>query len=353
MNKTFNFAAILFTAHLALFADEPPSAAPSSSTLPPFDELYGLIKSHVKSLKPEQLNAAAVRGLLDQLSSDVVLVTDQQSQAGNSLLIATNTIIEGATGYMRIARIEAGLATQVREAHQRLVSSNKLNGLVLDLRFANGQQYPEAGRVVDLFLSEEQPLIEMAETTIKSNAKTDPIATPVVVLVNDQTAGAAEALGGALRASAGALVIGKPTAGRARVFQEFTLTGGQKIKLATGTIRLGDSTEIAANGLTPDVPVPVSVEEEKLYLADPYRIIPRAALVASAEAGNGRTNGAARPRRPRNEAELIRLRREGLPLDEISIEPPAEEATRPVLQDPALARAVDFLKGLTLIQKRR
>ena len=53
-----------------------------------------------------------------------------------------------------------------------------------------------------------------------------------------------------------------------------------------------------------------------------------------------------------NEAELVRMQREGLDLSRDAT-PSASEPPKPILQDPALARALDFLKGMAVAQSRR
>lgn len=334
----------------SLWGKDEPEQHPA---LPAFDELFELVRENVKSLKPDQLNQAAVRGLLDHLSSEVLLVTNRpptQAEAP-AQLVATNSIYEGTFGYVRMGRIDSGAASQAKETFQKLLSTNSLKGLVLDLRFCTGHDYSEAAQVADLFMGEEKVLLELGADALRSTAKSAPISVPAVVLVNEQTAGAAEALAAVMRHSAASLIIGKLTAGRARTFQEFTLKSGQKVKLAIGKVRLADTNEISMAGVVPDINVSVSSEEELAYLADPYRLVPKRPSLTQAEVGG--TNGVNRSRRPRNESELIRLRREGLDLDAELPDSTPDTPPKPVLHDPALARAVDFLKGLAVVQNRK
>ena len=51
-----------------------------------------------------------------------------------------------------------------------------------------------------------------------------------------------------------------------------------------------------------------------------------------------------------NEAELVRRHRQGLGIDLGLNEELAGESPRPVVMDPTLARALDFLKGVTVLQ---
>jgi hypothetical protein len=85
--------------------------------------------------------------------------------------------------------------------------------------------------------------------------------------------------------------------------------------------------------------VEVGPEEEREYYADPFKV-----------PDGGAGSGAATPRRGRfNEAELVRERRQGLgSRDEGAVRRVESEA--PVVYDPALARALDMLKGLAVVR---
>jgi hypothetical protein len=65
----------------------------------------------------------------------------------------------------------------------------------------------------------------------------------------------------------------------------------------------------------------------------------------------GSTN---RDRRRLNEAELVRIQREGRTTNEDDLtaaEPPPEDGSEPLVRDPALARALDLLKGIAIVKR--
>jgi hypothetical protein len=116
---------------------------------------------------------------------------------------------------------------------------------------------------------------------------------------------------------------------------------------------LGNSSALSTQGLKPDISVEVTAEEERAYYADAYRLPARTDLLAGG--GLGLTNGAAgtnRPlRRPRfSEADLVRERREGISEADITALRDRGPDT-PLVNDPALARALDLLKGLALVRQ--
>ena len=71
---------------------------------------------------------------------------------------------------------------------------------------------------------------------------------PVAVLVNRQTAGAAEALAAVLRETGAGLILGSRTAGQAMVAQEFPLKNGERLRIATAPVQLGDGSALAGAG---------------------------------------------------------------------------------------------------------
>src|SRR5439155_7468432 len=110
---------------------------------------------------------------------------------------------------------------QLSQAYQQVTASNQPKGVVLDLRFASGEDYEAAAALADLFLATEKPLLDWAEVLKKATAKTNALSLPLTVLVNRQTAGAAEAFAAVLRQADVGLLLGTNTAGKASMGKEF------------------------------------------------------------------------------------------------------------------------------------
>jgi len=173
--------------------------------------------------------------------------------------------------------------------------------------------------------------------------------------VNRQTAGAAEALAAALRQTGAGLILGGRTAGQAMVAQDFPLKNGDRLRIATGAIQLGDGSALSERGLKPDIAVEVSPEDERAYYADAFKAMEKTNLLASGSLSfTNLTSGTNRlARRPRfNEAELVRERREGVSEADLTALR-VREPEKPTVQDPALARALDLLRGLALVRQSR
>jgi hypothetical protein len=161
-------------------------------------------------------------------------------------------------------------------------------------------------------------------------------------------------LAAVLRETEAGLVIGSPTAGQAHPFRSFPLSNGEILKIAAGTVELAGGDSLSPDGLSPDVRVQISEAEERSFLDDPYRMVARSA-------NSGRPHGTLSSslsstnrfgRRRINEADLVRMQREGISIER---DPEAiiRDMSKPVIQDPALGRALDFLKGMAVVKSRR
>jgi hypothetical protein len=320
---------------------------------PDFKEVYDSLRAHLAGVSEAELNRAAVEGLIAALGSKVSLVTNGTTQQGRGEepLVSKSDLMDGQIAYVRVEKVAEGLAKAVREAYARLAATNKLKGVVLDLRYAGGDDYAEAAATADLFLKTERPLLNWGKGVVRSKEKADAIAVPVAVLTNQGTAGAAEALAAAMRETGVGLILGRRTAGRAMIAQEFPLKGGERLRIATAPIELGDGSTMSAQGLKPDILVEITEEDERGYYAEPYKVTADLTNgVGLPAASQGGTNSRAL-RRPRfNEAELVRERREGLSEADLS-GAREREPDKPLVSDPALARALDLLKGLAVVRQ--
>ena len=347
---------LLTTFVLALMLSQVVLRAETKREAPDFKEVYDLIRAHLGGMSEDDLNRKAARGLVNALSPMVSIASNGNgaSVASEGPTLAQTNIFDGDIAYLRVKRMDDSLAKAVASACERFRSTNKLRGVVLDLRYAAGDDYAAAAATADLFLNKPRALLDWGNGAVKAKEKTDAISVPVAVLVNHDTTGAAEALAAILRQAAAALIIGNKTAGQAMIMQEYPLKNGDRLRIATTPVKLGDGTELSSKGLAPDIAVEVSSDDERAYYADAFRVVPRGNMLASqtlslTNAANGITRTNRRPRL--NEAELVRERKEGLtPEADLSLSRDVE-AEGPMVHDPALARALDVLKGLAIVRR--
>jgi carboxyl-terminal processing protease len=331
---------------------------------PKFEEVYQLLRSNLDGVSQADLDRAAVKGLIDQFPGQVLWA----SAAGTNAAITPTlgaplekvSLYDDAYAYFRITRVEGNLAEKLRTAWQDLARTNKskIKGLILDLRFAAGTDYRAAATAADCFLNSEQLLLDWGTGSARATLKSNAITVPVAVLVNSETSAAAEALAAALRECSIGLILGATTAGQANIFKDFSLADGQKLRVAIAQIKLGDGTTLA-HGLKPDIAIDTTLADDRAYLDDPYKILHPPPPSTNHAGTNASLAGTEQPNhRPTNEAELVRERRAGEPLDEGPLELDdqtlgPDEPPRPALADTALARALDLLKGMAVLQQSR
>jgi hypothetical protein len=321
-------------------------------------ELIELLQNNLAGATSAELNKLAVAGLLERLAPRVTLVEDGSGKAASSTNgpALTSAIFERSYGYLRFSRFSPEAGQEFQGALATLMSSNKLRGLVVDLRFTRGGDYSGAVAIADQFFSDARDLVNWGEGMRKSAAKSNAVTLPTAVLINRETAGAAEVLAGILRHGEAALLVGTNTAGQAGATKDFNLKTGQRVRVAVAPVKVLDDRELPFTGIRPDIEVMVETEEERLYLADAFRVVKNpGATVTPGEVVGTSTNR--NPRRRINEAELVRMTREGQDPRDPAVSTPqtikAAEALGPVVTDPVLARALDVLKGLAVVQRFR
>jgi hypothetical protein len=349
----------ILTAVLLALAGSPALRAQTNAEPPDFKEVYDLIREHVSGMTEADLNRTAVTSLVSALGPGVSFSPDSGlgDTATSGPALARKSLLDDSIGYLRLRRLAPGAAESVRQSCEQWTATNHLKGVVLDLRYASGDDYAAAAAVADLFVKQERPLLDLGNKVLRSSEKLDPITLPVAVLVNGQTSGAAEALAGVMRQTGAALILGGKTAGKAMIAKEYPLKNGGHLRIAASPIQLGDGSAMPSQGMEPDIAVKVKPEDEKAWFADAFQPISQAGSVATVNLAATNTTNAGTNRSGRrvklNEAELVRERREGLNPDADPLPVRAAEPEKPILRDPALARAVDLLKGLAVVRQAR
>ena len=321
-----------------------------------FEEVFNLLRAHLAGMQDAELSRVAAEGLIEKLGSRVTLVGAKPADGNTNAAPVQARVFDGAFGYVRVGRLVAGVEKEFNTAVEGLRSTNRLKGLVLDLRYATGLDYSVAVGIADKFFGSEQPLVDWGEGVKKSTDKPKAITGPVAVLVNAGTRGAAEALAAILRHTDVALLIGTNTAGQAAMAKEFTLKTGQQLRIAVAPLKVGDGKELPLGGLKPDIAIEVNPENERQWFEDAFKILSKTGATASVATNEATTVASSTNRAPRrrlNEAELVRMNREGRDVEtnNATVRPP--EPVPPVVNDPALARALDLLKGLSVVQQFR
>lgn len=173
-------------------------------------------------------------------------------------------------GYVHITQFGDSTADELEAALQKLKQQG-MQGLVLDLRWNPGGLLEQAVEVCQKFLPRGQLVVstEGRHNVEKyyAHGNGDELGgMPVVVLANLGSASAAEIVTGCLQDLRRAVVLGEKTFGKGSVQTVFPFDGGSALKLTVAKYYTPAHRVIHAQGITPDVLVPVTDAEEAALL---------------------------------------------------------------------------------------
>lgn len=159
-------------------------------------------------------------------------------------------------GYIKIDLFSTNINKQLENA---LFQLNKYSGLIIDLRNNSGGYLEEAYQTAEIFLPKGSVIYSLLqkdnrkqEFKDKTNDKQD---VPIVVLVNGNTASAAEILAAALKDSYGAVLVGSQTYGKGKVQHTYSLSSGEMVKYTASLWYRPNGTNIDGTGIIPDYQV--------------------------------------------------------------------------------------------------
>ncbi len=174
----------------------------------------------------------------------------------------TWSILPGTTiAHLRIAAFSQGVTNDLIAALKQ-IQARGATGIVLDLRNDPGGLLDEAIGVSSQFLGSGNVLLvknaqgQEQGLPVKSGGLALNI--PMVVLVNQGTASAAEIVAGALQDAHRATLIGDTTFGTGTVLNSFMLSDGSEVLLATEEWLTPNGRLIWHQGISPDVSISMS-----------------------------------------------------------------------------------------------
>jgi carboxyl-terminal processing protease len=164
---------------------------------------------------------------------------------------------EPTFGYMQILRFTSRTPDEVKTAYNDLKSKN-IRALILDLRNNPGGLLAESIKVAGQFLEGGVILYERSrggEKTLEADKADYLIDLPMIVIVNQGTASAAELVAGALQDRKRANLIGQQTYGKGSVQLIFALADKSSLHITTAEWLTPNKTLLDGKGLVPDIPM--------------------------------------------------------------------------------------------------
>lgn len=158
--------------------------------------------------------------------------------------------------YISISQFASDTGTELKDTLNNM-NIKKFKGLILDMRYNHGGELNAAVQVASYFIP-EGPVVYIVDkqgnTDTKMSAGTY-LGMPMVVLVNEESASAAEIVAGAIKDKGTASLVGVKTFGKGIVQTIFPLGGGTSVKLTTAKYLTPNKVDIHKKGIEPDVKV--------------------------------------------------------------------------------------------------
>ena len=236
-------------------------------------------------------------------------------------------------GYIRITTFNQqttpGLKTAISELKKQIGAS--ISGFILDLRNNPGGLLNQAISVSDIFLNQGEIVSTRGrdpENTSRVHAKAGDLTegAKLIVLINTGSASASEIVAGALQDHKRAIILGTQSFGKGSVQTIVPLSKDIAMRLTTARYYTPSGKSIQKTGISPDI------------------------VVSTAKIKKNMTNNQRREADLRGALENTDKERQNADADTSkSRRPTAKELAN---TDYQLARAVDLLRGLSLLEKR-
>lgn len=142
-------------------------------------------------------------------------------------------------GYINLSGFTQDCGKQFKDAFTKLKNENHIDKLIIDLRYNPGGLLVEAVNIVNIFVDKGEDIVEMKGRVQEWNKmfKTENAALdteiPIVVLVNGNSASAAEIVSGSLQDLDRAVIIGEKTYGKGLVQTTKELVFKSSMKVTT------------------------------------------------------------------------------------------------------------------------
>lgn len=335
-----------------------PSVAPSPTATPTtkalvdsmdaadLKEAIQLLKNnYIKpdALNETELNRASLEGILLRLGRGVVLLSAAAAEPAEPAAPFYGEILEGHVGYLRLGPLTRANLDAL-DANLKTFAAKKVDAIVLDLRASTAtNDFATASEFAKRFCPKGKPLFSLRKTTAKQEkafiSDRDPSWQGLTIILADgDTAGAAEAIAGAIHFHNKALIIGQPTAGRAVEYSDLKLPSGKILRVAVGEAVLPEDRPLFPGGLKPDVPVEMPAADK------------REVFQQSKE--KGMTPFVVENERPHlNEAALISGKNPELEAIEAA-QRRGRVPEKTTVRDSVLQRALDLVTSIAIFQKR-
>lgn len=165
--------------------------------------------------------------------------------------------------YIEISQFALETGNDLAEALKSL-DIKKYKGIILDLRYNPGGKLESAVQAASYFIPPGPVtyIVDKNGNVDTKNAADNYLNMPLVVLVNGESASAAEIVSGAIKDKGTGTLIGVKTFGKGIVQTIFPLDSGTSVKLTTAKYLTPNKLDIHKKGIEPDVQVELGKDQD-------------------------------------------------------------------------------------------
>lgn len=180
--------------------------------------------------------------------------------------VVNSRMLKNKQGYVQIKEFTEGTPEQFRIAYEGLKKEN-MKGMIIDLRNNPGGLLTSVCETLEQILPEgmivytEDKYGNRDEHTCEGKT---PIEIPLVVLINEESASAAEIFAGAVKDHQIGTLAGTTTFGKGIVQKTYALGDGSAVKMTVSKYYTPKGVNIHGEGIHPDVEVKWTEKEENL-----------------------------------------------------------------------------------------
>ena len=240
-------------------------------------------------------------------------------------------IIDDKTGYIRLTSFNENSSDQIEDKIKEFKKNGKVKNYILDLRNNPGGLLSQAIKISDFFLENGEIVSTKSKRKFENRkwfAKRGDVLNgeTMIVLINYGSASASEIVAGALQDHKRAIILGTQSFGKGSVQTIVPLSKDIAMRLTTARYYTPSGKSIQKTGISPDIVVNAAKIERNLATNQRREADLRGALENTDK------------EKQSDKADTSKSRR-----------PTAKELAN---TDYQLARAVDLLRGLSLLEKR-
>ncbi|NCC43691.1 MAG: S41 family peptidase [Clostridia bacterium] len=236
--------------------------------------MAGDIISKIDGQELDGLSLTEVSALIKSDAKEEVKITLQRDGEPMDVTVSTDTIevqvvthrmLEDSIGYLQISEFTEGTSAQFEAAYKEL-KDEKMEGMIIDLRNNPGGLLTSVCDTLEQILPEGMIVYTEDKSGYREEHICDgksPIEVPLVVLVNGESASAAEIFAGAVKDHEIATLVGTTTFGKGIVQKTYPLSDGSAVKVTVSKYYTPNGVNIHGTGITPDITVewPEDAEE--------------------------------------------------------------------------------------------